>query len=253
MENKALAKDVALKKLTVPPDMKLFQARFALLGLITLALWGNFQTALRGQDSHGGCYVQGSNGQIYDLGVLCPDRGEPAVQPILQTGDIQVTLRWDTRDDLDLIVVDPDSNIIDFGSPISPTGVQLDVDANGFCETQSPSPVENTFWPTGTAPNGEYLAYVTLAIPCSLRELANQDSTVASDAYDALAVPYTLTILNKGVTTTYEGISRPDQFGRQYPFRVGSVENSVGDTPPVNPDEKLENNFELPRFGLPEL
>lgn len=245
---KAFTNGVSLKKLIVHSGMKQFEPRFAPVGITALVLWGSLQIVVKGQ----GCYIQEASGQIHDLGILCPDRGEPEVQPVLQTGDIQVTLRWDTGDDLDLIVVDPGRNVIDFGSPTSPTGGQLDVDANGFCESRSISPVENIFWPTGEAPNGDYLAYVTLAIPCSLQELANQDGAAANEAYDALAVPYTLTILNKGVTSIYEGISRPEQFGQNYSFQVGSVEDSAVDTVPVNPDEKLQDDLELPTFGLPE-
>ncbi|MEM6252118.1 MAG: hypothetical protein AAF821_04270 [Cyanobacteria bacterium P01_D01_bin.156] len=230
-----------------------------LLSLGPMILWASLQTAARGQATYGSCYLQDANGQIYDLGALCPQQldtvGEPR-QPILQTGDIQVTLRWDTQDDLDLIVVDPGSDIIDFGSPTSPSGGQLDVDANGFCETQSIAPVENIFWPTGAAPDGNYLAYVALAIPCSLKELAAQDADAASRAYDVLTVPYTLTILNRGVTTTYEGVSQPNQFGREYLFRVGDTDSSDGsaqEITPVNPEQKEEDVFELPSFGLPEL
>ena len=69
----------------------------------------------------------------------------------------------------------------------------------------------------------KYLAYVTLAIPCSLENLANQlmPLLLPITAYENLEVPYTLTILNEGVTTTYEGISRPEEFGVDYPFQVG--------------------------------
>lgn len=213
------------------------------VSLGVLVLGGLFQTSAWGGDDHGGCYIQDSRGQTYDLGELCPDRGEPDIQPVLQTGDIQITLRWDTRDDLDLIVVDPNSNIIDFGSPTSPTGGQLDVNANGFCETHSANPVENIFWPTGAAPSGDYLAYVALTIPCGAQ---------SANAADGLAVPYTLTILNNGVTTLYEGISRPGEFGREYVFQVGDTAPAA-ETAPISPPEEAEDNLELPTFGLPEL
>ncbi|MEM1250833.1 MAG: hypothetical protein AAGI69_00275 [Cyanobacteria bacterium P01_H01_bin.21] len=200
------------------------------------------------QTAHSGCYVQDENGEIYDLGELCSTPTEStAAEPVLQTGDVQVTLRWNTNDDLDLIVVDPDGNIVDFGSPTSPSGGQLDVDANGFCQTQSFAPVENIFWPTGSAPDGEYLAYVALAIPCSLEELASANASAANVAYENLAVPYTLTILIEGATTTYDGVSKPEEFGIDYPFQVG---------PPVAaPPAELpeEDRLELPEFGLPEL
>ena len=201
------------------------------------------------QPNHGGCYVEDESGKIYDLSGLCVTPTDPTVEPVLQTGDVQVTLRWNTNDDLDLIVVDPNGNIVDFGNPTSPSGGQLDVDANGFCETESFDPVENIFWPTGSAPDGEYLAYVTLAIPCSLEELASADVGAASVAYEDLAVPYTLTILIEGETTTYDGMSQPEAFGVNYPFQVGSPAAA-----PPSPDTEMpENPLELPEFGLPEL
>ncbi|MBX2862726.1 MAG: hypothetical protein KTR27_04155 [Leptolyngbyaceae cyanobacterium MAG.088] len=218
-----------------------------------LGLWGMYGLGAMAQRSHSGCYVEDENGEVYDLSALCvvPEEQEQTVEPVLQTGDVQVTLRWNTSDDLDLIVVDPAGSVVDFGSPTSPSGGQLDVDANGFCQTQNFTPVENIFWPTGAAPDGEYLAYVTLAIPCSLEELASADAAAANTAYGALEVPYTLTILNEGETTTYEGISKPEEFGVDYPFQVGpSNEESNSPSPEI---EEPKDDLELPDFGLPDV
>ncbi len=225
------------------------------LGALTFVLGLGFEAGygskVMAQHSHSGCYIKDENGDLYDLGLLCTVPDDRNVEPILQTGDVQVTLRWNTRDDLDLIVVDPAGSVVDFGSPRSPSGGQLDVDANSFCQTQNFSPVENIFWPTGTAPVGQYLAYVTLAIPCSLENLVSSDITAANNAYGALEVPYTLTILNEGETTTYDGISRPEEFGVDYPFQVGP---SAGTTPPsLSETEPPKDSLELPSFGLPEL
>ncbi|MEM7794332.1 MAG: hypothetical protein AAF579_07740 [Cyanobacteria bacterium P01_C01_bin.118] len=231
----------------------------AVLSMVSLLMVGSGSIAPKAQanNAHSGCYIEDDNGEIYDLGILCPVfEDDLSAEPVLQTGDIQVTLRWDTNDDLDLIVVDPAGSIIDFGSPTAPSGGQLDVDANGFCQTQSFTPVENIFWPTGEAPDGEYLAYVTLAIPCSLEELANSDAAAATAAYKTLQVPYTLTILVQGVTTTYTGMSQPDELGVTYPFRVGSPTATPAETAPAeisDPPEKSEDALELPNFGLPEL
>ena len=65
-------------------------------------------------------------------------------------------------------------------------------------------------------------------------------------------MPYTLTILNRGETTTYEGISRPEQFGANYPFQVG-VPSGVPEVLPTDIPSKPEDTLELPNFGLPEL
>ncbi|MEM8614726.1 MAG: hypothetical protein AAGF93_22150 [Cyanobacteria bacterium P01_H01_bin.105] len=226
----------------------IFKVAAVVLGL---GVWSDYRPSVLAQNSHSGCYVEDESGEIYDLTALCTIPNESNAAPILQTGDIQVTLRWHTRDDLDLIVVDPAGSIVDFGSPTSPSGGQLDVDANGFCQTQSFSPVENIFWPTGGAPNGEYLAYVTLAIPCSLEEVVSTDVNTANSAYESLTVPYTLTILNKGVTTTYNDVSSPGQMGMNYPFQVGPLNEIPQETTPEPsiPDDSLE----LPNFGLPEL
>lgn len=236
--------------------MKQRVCRSATLGLMTAVLgagvWLGTASATLAQISHGGCYVEDENGELFDLGALCSVTDDSRAEAVLQTGDVQVTLRWNTSDDLDLIVVDPAGSIVDFGSPIAPSGGQLDVDANGFCQTQSLAPVENIFWPIGAAPDGEYLAYVTLAIPCSLAALANSDVAAANAAYASLEVPYTLTILNAGVTTTYDDISRPEQFGLTYPFRVGPPGATSNELAPVNTPDKSEDEFELPRFGLPE-
>ena len=246
------------EKLIVQHVTQQIGASISTLGMLTVVLsWlaGASPIAVA-QTSHSGCYVEDENGEIYDLGELCAasidnraddNMSEPIV---LQTGDVQVTLRWKTTDDLDLIVVDPAGSIVDFGSPTSPSGGQLDVDANGFCQTQSFAPVENIFWPTGSAPDGDYLAYVTLAIPCSLEQLASTNVSAANIAYDNLAVPYTLTILIEGVATTYDGVSRPEEFGVDYPFQVGPP---VVSPSPAVPTESPEDRLELPDFGLPEL
>jgi len=77
----------------------------------------------------------------------------------LGTGDVRVTLVWNTDADLDLHVIDPTGVEIDFTNRSSPSGGQLDVDKipdPGDTSTH----VENVFWPTGGAPRGTYTAFV---------------------------------------------------------------------------------------------
>ena len=139
--------------------------------------------------SHSGCYVEDNN-QFYDLAALCGGTSTGIGEPNLQTGDIQVTLRWNTADDLDLVVLDPSGATVSYLNSAVPSGGQLDVDANGFCESSGFSPVENIFWPDGGAPIGNYSALVLLSIPCTER---------------TTTVDYTLTILNQGDVQIYEG------------------------------------------------
>ena len=87
---------------------------------------------------------------------------------ILGTGDVQVTLAWDTLADLDLAVLDPLGEVISFDAPLSSSGGELDHDANYPCETGSTPAVENIFWPAGLAPPGTYLASFGFGSDCSL-------------------------------------------------------------------------------------
>jgi hypothetical protein len=92
----------------------------------------------------------------------------------LGTGDVQITLIWNTINDLDLHVTDPDGEFIYFGYPASSSGGVLDVDANGGCtDNITPSPVENVFWPTGSAPTGTYVIEVHYYTNCPDAPLAD--------------------------------------------------------------------------------
>jgi hypothetical protein len=83
----------------------------------------------------------------------------PTPEPVLGTGDVQVTLRWESNADVDLHVTEPAGTELWFGGPgPSPTGGRLDVDSNVGCVQEAS--VENVFWPTGGAPAGEYTVEV---------------------------------------------------------------------------------------------
>jgi len=85
-----------------------------------------------------------------------------------KSGDVQVSLLWYDTNDLDLHCVGPDGFEIFYatkGRP-SPTGGELDVDANAACHDVKPAPVENVYWPTGAAPAGRYQVYVNYFQRC---------------------------------------------------------------------------------------
>ena len=71
------------------------------------------------------------------------------------TGDIQISLMWDTIDDLDLHCWDPRGEHIFFEHMRSRSGGRLDVDMN-VDRPYSNEPVENIFWPVGGAPQGRF-------------------------------------------------------------------------------------------------
>ena len=82
----------------------------------------------------------------------------PTATLVLGTGDVQVTLTWETSDDLDLWVTDPDGEKIFYSNKLSSSGGELDVDANH--DVMMAHPVENIFWPIGAAPEGNYIIQV---------------------------------------------------------------------------------------------
>ncbi|MFO0872034.1 MAG: hypothetical protein U0935_24165, partial [Pirellulales bacterium] len=86
-----------------------------------------------------------------------------------QTGDVQISLLWNSAADLDLECVDPKGELVFLSHPSS-SGGKLDVDMNGTVpgtdtRKDSKSPVENIFWPQGKAPPGRYRVYVTNCAP----------------------------------------------------------------------------------------
>jgi hypothetical protein len=99
-------------------------------------------------------------------------------EPVLGTGDVQVTLRWSAPVDLDLHVIDPAGQEIWYQSPSSSTGGILDVDANGNCQNMVSSPVENVFWPYGSAPSGGYQVLVVYYMTCGYAGPVDYEVTV---------------------------------------------------------------------------
>jgi hypothetical protein len=71
------------------------------------------------------------------------------------TGQVQITLAWDTGADIDLYVTDPYSETISYSSRNSQSGGHLDVDARGAC-TSDDQTVENVYWDTNQPPPGVY-------------------------------------------------------------------------------------------------
>ena len=82
--------------------------------------------------------------------------------PRPHTGDVQILLEWETRDDLDLHVVDPSGEEIYFDNKHSASGGELDIDANASPANMMRHPKENVYWRHGGAPAGQYKVYVKL-------------------------------------------------------------------------------------------
>lgn len=85
------------------------------------------------------------------------------------TGEVQVSVAFDSTSDVDLYVTDPTGAQIYFGEPQSPTGGRLDLDANAACSIP-PRPVnaENITWASG-APRGTYTVHLDYFSDCGVQ------------------------------------------------------------------------------------
>jgi hypothetical protein len=106
---------------------------------------------------------------------------------VVGTGDVQVTVAWDTDADVDLHVVDPAGNEIYWADRMSPSGGQLDLDSNAACSTDGISN-ENITWGVGLAPQGDYTVRLDYWSSCN-----------------AAQTKYTVLINNGGEVAIYHG------------------------------------------------
>lgn len=103
--------------------------------------------------------------------------------PTAGTGDVAFRLLWQGTSDLDLKVRDPHGDYITFGQREAGSGGLLDVDCNGGTELLCAQPIENVFWPEGTAPRGTYRVWVRAhavvpeeaPLPCELLVLEGDE------------------------------------------------------------------------------
>jgi hypothetical protein len=159
---------------------------------------------------HQGCFLIDFDGVLVDLSEICPTPTQlqvslPGAEPQLGTGDIQVTLRWTTLDDLDLAVTDPNGDVVAYYNRAVSSGGQLDVDANAGCAEQNSSPIENIFWPPSQAPQGNYTVTVNLFARCGA---------------PSGAIPFNLTLLVQGNTETLTGTVDDQTPTATFPFSL---------------------------------
>ncbi len=77
-------------------------------------------------------------------------------QVFLPSG-MEVSLRWNTNDDLNLQVRDPNGGTLFWGSRTTAEGGSFGLDVNGLCEViNTPPNVETASWAGGSLPTGSY-------------------------------------------------------------------------------------------------
>ncbi len=101
------------------------------------------------------------------LGRLGPEQPLALNGVEVQSGEVKVSLSWDTATDVDLHVDEPGGEQIYYGHKVSGTGGQLDLDSNAGCDIDNVNN-ENVFWPDGQSPNGTFTVQARMYSDCEL-------------------------------------------------------------------------------------
>lgn len=115
---------------------------------------------------------------------------------------VNVSLAWNDRADLDLIVKQPDGQEVYFKPCALATCGTLDADAN-YCDLRTSctnlkdKPLENISW-RGQMPKGRYEVFVSLY-------------STNRAAGESLPVPFTVQVTKDGKPTTYQGVVRREE------------------------------------------
>ncbi|XWK86776.1 MAG: hypothetical protein U7127_21605 [Phormidium sp.] len=159
-----------------------------------------------------------------------PQAGERP-EPTLGTGVIQSTLRWSTRDDLDLAVTDPSGQTVFYQNKKVASGGALDVDSNAGCQNTITNPVENIFWPDTGAPPGNYVVKVNLYQRCATR---------------TGQIPFRLRLLVQGRTQELTGNVDDSNKTASFPLTITAGGAAPGQTP-ANPGNNTPAGTGNPR------
>jgi hypothetical protein len=136
------------------------------------------------------------------------------------TGDVQISLIWDNRHDLDLHCIDPLNEDIYYGNKHSRSGGWLDVDSNAGCERDiRDKAVENIYWETGKAPDGLYQVFVHFFLSCPREPRTDPNRK-------DFETPFRVRILTDGEEKVLNGtvkysLDQRDRLVRVHEFRIG--------------------------------
>jgi Uncharacterized protein conserved in bacteria (DUF2135) len=180
----------------IPAMIKILRSTL-LLPLILLPILVSGTAPSKAQERQG-CFMVNASGRLVDLGEVCSEER-------LGTGDIQITLRWGTSDDLDLAVVAPNDEEVSYHNRVVSSSGELDVDANASCQPEDTTaiPIENVYWPDTQAPSGKYKIAINLFERCSS---------------NTAPIPFTLRVLNHGTVQTFRGVVRDEDEPQEFTF-----------------------------------
>lgn len=116
---------------------------------------------LDGDDGDIVVQVGSSFGDISDAQEL------PVTSVVVGTGDLQVSVSWNTRADVDLYLQEPTGETIFFGNETSEAGGMLDLDSNVGCPENEPQN-ENITYENAVPPAGEYIVSLDLFSTCGI-------------------------------------------------------------------------------------
>lgn len=118
----------------------------------------------------------------------------------LPTGDIQITLVWDTNADLQLLVRDPSGRSVYDDSLSVPSGGRMTAQGNLNCVASLTTPVSHIYWPTGLGRGGDYEIEVWYQYECN--DTRNVNATLyITVAGQQTAVPLTPSFNDRYVTS----------------------------------------------------
>lgn len=93
------------------------------------------------------------------------------------TGKLQISCAWDQLNDVDLHLVEPNSEEIYYGDGDSTNGGELDLDSNADCFIDGVNNENITYDENATIENGEYIVRVDFFANCDITENTNYSVT----------------------------------------------------------------------------
>ena len=113
---------------------------------------------------------------VFELADNAGNVGEPAYLPVrqaeVQRGKLEIALSWDLYNDIDLHVIQPDSQEIYWGNRTSSQGGYLDLDSNPGCGLDSINNEHVIYPDTVVIPTGEYIVKVDYYQQCDYSDSA---------------------------------------------------------------------------------